>query len=264
MRIAILTDIHGNRPAFEAVLADLAARGAERIVLLGDYVGYGPDPEWCCERVMALVAGGATALRGNHDDAAAGRPQSMSALARAAMDWTRPRLSAAQKAFLGALPLQAREGEALFTHASANAPSDWIYVTSETTAAGSFRACDARLIFCGHVHVPLLVSRDRGGVVRPQGFRIGAALPMIRSRRWLAVAGSVGQPRDGTPEAGYLMLDTEPGGGTAAPGAGTVAGGGAVAELTFLRVPYDAAGVAARSRALGLPEELALRLVRGR
>lgn len=246
MLLAILTDIHGNREAFEAVLADAAARGAGQIALLGDLVGYGPDPAWCCDRAAALVDEGALAVRGNHDNAAAGAAESMGSLAKRAMDWTKPRLNPAQRGFLAGLPLQARLGEVLLTHSSANSPGDWIYVTSDVTAAGSFRATDARIVLCGHVHVPLLVSRDIGGTVRVQPVRPGLACPLIPSRRWLAVVGSVGQPRDGVAQAAYATLDT------------------ATAELTFRRVPYDMAATVAKTRAAGLPEELALRLMTGR
>ena len=245
MRLAILTDIHGNREAFEAVLDDLARRGAERIVLLGDIVGYGPDPGWCCDTAARLVAEGALCVRGNHDNAAAGAAEAMGGLAQRAMDWTMPRLDAGQKQFLRSLPLTETLDDLLFVHASANSPGDWIYVTSDLKAQGSFRATPARAIFCGHVHVPLLVSRDRAGMVREQVFRSGLPLPLIRSRRWLAVIGAVGQPRDGVPQAGYAIYDT------------------AREELTFLRAPYDTGAVAAKVRAAGLPEELALRLIRG-
>ncbi len=245
MLLAILTDIHGNREAFEAVLDDAAQRGAGRIVLLGDIVGYGPDPEWCCDRAADLVAEGALCVRGNHDNAAAGGAESMGGLARRAMEWTIPRLSAAQKQFLAGLPMTAAAGETLFVHASANSPGDWTYVTSDLRAVGSFGATAARVIFCGHVHVPLLVSRDLSGTVREQVFRAGLPFPLLRSRRWLAVVGSVGQPRDGLPQAGYALYDTDS------------------SELTFRRVPYDNATTMARIRAAGLPEELALRLMRG-
>lgn len=245
MRIAILTDIHANREAFEAVLADARARGAERIVLLGDLVGYGPDPEWCCDLALRLVTEGATCVRGNHDHAAAGAPEPMSALAKAAMDWTRTRLSDTQRAFLGNLPLIVDEGDLCFVHASASDPGAFSYVTSDTRAAPSFRATKARLIFCGHTHVPLLASSDLAGMVRQQEFKANLAIPLLRSRRWLAVVGAVGQPRDGVPQAGWAMLDT------------------VTNELTFRRTSYDIARTAEKIRAAGLPEALALRLLKG-
>ena len=245
MKFAVLTDIHANRAAFQAVLADVAARGADRIVLLGDVVGYGPDPEWCVDKAASLVAAGAVCIQGNHDSAAVGGVNSLSANATKAMVWTKARLSDAQRAFLGGLPLTRTQGDVLFVHASANDPGSWIYVTSASMARGAFRSCAARIILCGHVHVPLLASSDVGGVVRVQAFRMATPIPLIRSRRWLAVVGAVGQPRDGFVQAGYALLDT-----------GTN-------ELTFRRVPYDAAKTVQKMRAAGLPEDLALRLMRG-
>lgn len=246
MRFAVLTDIHSNREAFEAVLADVAGHGVDRVALLGDIVGYGADPEWCCDKAQALVAEGATCVRGNHDNAAAGAVEAMSSLAKRALDWTSDRLSGTQKAFLGGLPYSAEAEGALFVHASANRPEEWSYVTSDTKAAPSFRACGARVILCGHVHVPLLASCDIGGVVREQAFRPGLPIPLLPSRRWLAVVGSVGQPRDGVAQAGWALVDT------------------GRQELTFRRTPYDAAGAAQKVRSAGLPEELAVRLLVGR
>lgn len=246
MRVAVLTDIHANREAFEAVLADVAGHGVDRIALLGDIVGYGADPDWCCDRAAALVAAGAICVRGNHDNAVAGGSEAMSPLAKRALDWTSGRLSAGQKAFLGALPFTAEAEGVLFVHASANRPEEWSYVTSDTRAAPSFRACSARVILCGHVHVPMLANCDLGGVVREQAFRPGLPIPLLPSRRWLAVVGSVGQPRDGVAQAAWALVDT------------------VRQELTFRRTPYDAAGAAQKVRAAGLPEELAVRLLVGR
>jgi diadenosine tetraphosphatase ApaH/serine/threonine PP2A family protein phosphatase len=246
MRIAVLTDIHANREAFEAVLDDVAAHGVDRVALLGDIVGYGADPGWCCDRAADLVAGGAILVRGNHDNAAAGASEAMSTLAARALDWTRGQLTAAQVLFLSRLPLTAEAEGVLFVHASANHPEAWSYVTSDTRATPSFRATTARLILCGHVHVPLLASCDIGGMVREQAFRPGLPIPLLPSRRWLAVVGSVGQPRDGVAQAAWAIVDT------------------ARQELTFRRTPYDTAGAARRIRDTGLPEELAVRLLVGR
>ncbi len=245
MRLAVLTDIHANRDALAAVLADVAQRGVDRIAVLGDIVGYGPDPEWCLDRVMVLAGQGALVVKGNHDHAIARPDVAMNPSARTVIDWTRPRLSAAQAAWLAALPLSLMLDDLLLVHASANDPADWIYVSSEHKALPSFRVSDARVILCGHVHVPALISCDLSGQVRAQRIPMGQPVPLIRSRRWLGVVGSVGQPRDGVPQAGWALLDT------------------ARNELTYLRVPYDVGAVAARMRAAGLPEGLARRLEQG-
>ncbi len=246
MRFAILTDIHANREAFQAVLDDARAHRADRIVMLGDIVGYGPDPGWCCDTAARLAGEGALCVQGNHDAVASGAVDGMSTLARRAMDWTRTRLTEAQRQFLSALPLTATVEDILFVHASANDPGAWSYVTSDTRAAPSFRATTARLIFCGHTHVPLLASEDANGMVREQGLRADMTIPLLRSRRWLAVVGAVGQPRDGVAQAGWALLDT------------------ATNELSFRRTPYDVQCTSDKLRAAGLPEALALRLLKGK
>jgi diadenosine tetraphosphatase ApaH/serine/threonine PP2A family protein phosphatase len=228
------------------VLADAAARGFDRMMILGDVVGYGPDPDWCADKAAALIEAGAVCLKGNHDNAASGGHEPMNGMAQRAIEWTKDRLSGAQKAFLRELPMQAEVEDALFVHASADDPAAWNYILSDTRAVPSFRACRARVILCGHVHVPLLASCDISGMVREQPFRMGMPLPLIRSRRWLAVVGSVGQPRDGVAQAGYAMLDME------------------VNELSFLRVPYDLGPTVQKIRAAGLPDALAERLIMGR
>ena len=245
MRTAIITDIHGNREALEAVLADMAQRAVDRVVCLGDIVGYGPDPAWCVDRVMALAQAGAVVVKGNHDDAVANPSAEMNITARRAMEWTRPLLAEGQRAYLAGLPMQHRDGEVLFVHASANSPQDWIYLTDTSRALGSFAVCDARVILVGHRHVPDLMSRSIDGRVSQQRFVAGRPMPLLRTRRWLAVVGAVGQPRDGVAKAGYAILDE-----------GTD-------ELSFLRVGYDVAKTVAKLRAAGLPESLAVRLTWG-
>jgi diadenosine tetraphosphatase ApaH/serine/threonine PP2A family protein phosphatase len=246
MRIAILTDIHANQEALLAVLADADACSVGRFAILGDIVGYGPDPALCLDRVADLVAKGAICVKGNHDEAAVEGPDAnFTPDARAAILWTAKQLSVAQKEFLANLPLRHSEDDTLFVHASAHSSADWIYVTSAHKAMPSFRVCPERLIFCGPVHIPALMNCDLGGRVRQLEFPMGRPIPLLQSRRWLAVVGSVGQPRDGSPLASYAILDQ------------------ATNELTFRRVPYDTATTVQKLRAAGLPETLALRLIRG-
>lgn len=242
MRIAILADIHANREAFETVLADLEGRDIDRLALLGDIVGYGPDPEWCTDKARALVADGAIAVRGNHDHAIRNGDADFNITARRVIRWTRERLDPAQSAFLSELPFTHREGGVLFVHASANSPEDWNYVSGPDRARASFATTDARCIIVGHRHVPDLISCDLTGRTARHRPTVGLAMPLIGSRRWLAVVGSVGQPRDGIAKAAYAVLDT------------------ARQELTFLRVPYNILRTVEKLRQLGLPESLALRL----
>lgn len=245
MRSAILTDIHANREAFQAVLDDLAHRQIDRMVFLGDLVGYRPDPDWVLDTVEAMVAAGALAVRGNHDRAISAPDHAMNPSARRVIDWTVNRLNARQKLFLSALPMTLQVDDTLFVHASANDPQDWLYVTDANRAMPSFRVSRARWIFCGHVHVPALYSENQSGRITEHQIAFAHPIPLIASRRWLGVVGSVGQPRDGSGQANYCILDH------------------AKSEITYRRVGYDAALTAKKSRAAGLPERLAQRLMQG-
>jgi diadenosine tetraphosphatase ApaH/serine/threonine PP2A family protein phosphatase len=246
MRIALLADIHANREALAACLAHARGQGAERLVFLGDYVGYGADPEFAVETVTACVEAGAIALRGNHDDAVARPHPAMRDDAWTAIAWTRGRLGPASRRFLAGLQLTVEEGETLYVHAEASAPERWIYVTDAAAAARSLMATRARLVVCGHVHVPRLYGLSVTGKLTSFQPVAGVPVPLQRQRRWFAVLGSVGQPRDGNPAACYAMLDT------------------ARAEITTLRVPYDVEAAAAKILAAGLPARLAERLRQGR
>lgn len=245
MRLAILTDIHANREAFEATLADASRLNIDRYVVLGDIVGYGPDPAWCIETVAMMQANGALCVRGNHDRAVAVPDGALNDNARRVIDWTVNQLSSDHRDFLSSLPLTVIEEDMQFVHSSANDPQDWIYVTNEHHAMPSFRVSKARLIFCGHVHRAALYSADLAGRIARHAFSFGAPVPLIHSRRWLAVIGSVGQARDGTGLASWSIMDT-----------GTN-------ELTFRRVGYDNATTARKMRTAGLPEALAARLMKG-
>ncbi|MFC6444395.1 metallophosphoesterase family protein [Shinella zoogloeoides] len=246
MLLAVLSDIHANREAFEAVLAAAESAGAERLMLLGDIVGYGADPEWCAERAMALAEAGAIVLRGNHDDAVGNPSVSMNPTATIALEWTRRQLGGRTRAFLAALPFKAREGDCLFVHADASAPADWNYVLDTGDAEQHLAACTTPVSFCGHVHKPALYCTAPGGKVTHFCPVAATPVPLLPQRRWLAVMGAVGQPRDGNPAAAFALYDT------------------ASATLRFLRVAYDVEKAADKIRAAGLPASLADRLFRGR
>jgi diadenosine tetraphosphatase ApaH/serine/threonine PP2A family protein phosphatase len=246
MLIALLADIHANREALTACLGHARAGGADRFVFLGDYVGYGADPEYAVECVADHVAEGAGAVLGNHDCAIFTPDAGMNAVARVAIEWSRTRLGHEARAFLKCLPLSINEHDRLYVHAEASAPARWNYVQDGEDAAISLNAAAARLVVCGHVHVPALYGMSETGKL--VGFRpvAGAAIPLLRQRRWLAVLGSVGQSRDGNPAASYALLNL------------------ASDEMTFERVPYDVERAAAKILAAGLPDVLAQRLRMGR
>lgn len=246
MRIAIFSDIHANRQAFEACLGQARRQGADRIVLLGDYVGYGADPDWTVSTVMELAANGALVVRGNHDNAISNKSERMNPEAQIAIEWTRSQLDAAQRQFLAELPMTADTADRFYVHAEASHPSAWNYVQSVEDAAESFAAVRERLIFCGHIHLPQLYSMSVTGKLVRFVPTSDVAIPLLPGRRWLAVVGSVGQPRDGNAAAAYCLLDTVKG------------------ELTYCRAPYDVQGAADSIRKAGLPPHLAERLYRGR
>ena len=244
--LALFSDIHANRQAFSACLAAARARGAEKLILLGDYVGYGADPEWTIDEVTGLVEGGAIAVRGNHDTAIGSSAESMNAHAQAAIEWTRGRLGAAQRRFLSELPLTAEEDDRLYVHSEASSPAKWRYVQDTTDAARSMMAAAAQITFCGHIHCPALYSISSAGKMTSFVPTAGVPVQLLGGRRWLAVVGSVGQPRDGDPAASFAMFDTS------------------TREITYCRVPYDVETAAKRIRENGLPLWLADRLSVGR
>jgi diadenosine tetraphosphatase ApaH/serine/threonine PP2A family protein phosphatase len=244
--LALFADIHANQQAFGACLEAARARGAERMVCLGDYVGYGADPEWTVETVMGLVDRGAIAVRGNHDNAIGSPSETMNAAAQAAIEWTRGRLSANQRRFLTELPLTRQDDDRLYVHSEASHPARWRYVQGTPEAARSLEATEAHITFCGHIHQPALYSMSSAAKMTSFVPASGVPVQLLGGRRWLAVMGSVGQPRDGNPAAAFAMLDTTS------------------REITYCRVPYDVEAAANRIRANGLPHWLADRLLVGK
>jgi diadenosine tetraphosphatase ApaH/serine/threonine PP2A family protein phosphatase len=244
--IALFADIHANRQAFAACLQQARSSGVERIVLLGDYVGYGADPEWTVRTVMDLVSRGAVAVRGNHDSAVGDHSEGLNIEAQIAMEWTRHQLGADERKFLEHLPLTRKDGDRLYVHSEASNPIAWKYVMGAADAARSIVATDAHLTFCGHVHRPALYTMSSAGRMSAFTPTSGEPIQLLSGRRWLAVVGSVGQPRDGNPSACYAQLDTDRN------------------ELTFCRAAYDVEAAAERIRGQGLPAWLADRLSAGK
>lgn len=245
MRIGLLADLHANREAMEACMATLEAQGCAHWVFLGDLVGYGADPGWVVDRVRACVAQGAAAVLGNHDQAVlAGPSNAMNVDAQAAIAWTRDQLDESQREFLRCLPLRIEEGRRLYVHANPRAPERWGYIDNRLAAAQSLAATPHWLTFCGHVHEPALYYQQHATAVRFTP-RDGVAIPLSTHRRWLAIPGSCGQPRDGDPAASCAWFDT------------------ATGQLTFLRVPYEHDLAARKILAAGLPAAFARRLDTG-
>ena len=243
MRIAVISDVHANLHALEAVLEAVAAEQPEAVWCLGDTVGYGPRPNECC----SLVAERADlCLVGNHDLVALGSGgvaiEEFNPDAAAAARWTANELSEATRGFLESLePTATIEGAELF-HASPRDPV-WEYVLSEQAARIALRLTEAPLVLVGHSHVALalMVDDDRlTGGLAPAGSEIELA-----AGRWLLNPGAVGQPRDGDPRAAYLLIDGERG------------------RAVFRRVAYPIERTQADMLERGLPQSLADRLALG-
>ncbi len=236
MRIAVLSDIHANLPALDAVLAD--AGDVDGIWHLGDVVGYGPDPNGVVARLRDL---GAIGVRGNHDAAACGGPEIdwFNPDARRAMEWTRTAIRPPALEWLAAQPERRTLEGCELVHGSPREPL-WEYILSSSLARDNLAFLDQPTGLHGHTHIPVAFVEDDGRVDRIPAAD-GSQLK-LRGRRALVNPGSVGQPRDGDPSASYLILD---------PGAGA---------MTWHRVDYDVGAVQAAMRDLGLPGFLISRL----
>ena len=248
MRIGFLSDIHGNREALDACLAQAGRQRVDRFVILGDLVGYGADPVYVLDKVMELhEKHDAIVLLGNHDAAAiTGSIEGMNQYAREAILWTHDALDQAQIGFLKKLKSSFEEEDRLYVHSDATAPDQWRYVTDVTSAERSLRATLKRLTFCGHVHRPQLyhmAPMKPAVAFKPQ---TGTPIPLMGNRKWLAVQGAVGQPRDENPAASWGVFDTDQN------------------EFTYLRASYDIESAAGKIHAAHLPQILAARLYIGR
>lgn len=242
MLVAIVSDIHGNRHAFEAVLGDVASAGAKELWCLGDIVGYGADPNHCCALARENAA---VCLAGNHDLAVTGALalDEFSHGAALAARWTQEVLDDEHMEWLRSLsPEGAEDGVGLY-HASPRDPV-WEYVLSTLLAELCLDAAPQRVCVVGHSHVALSFVRPEGEAATGEPRRGGDAADMS-SGEWLVNPGSVGQPRDGDPRAAWLLLDTT------------------TWAAEWRRVPYDIAGAAAAIRAARLPDSLAERLEYG-
>ncbi|MFO1540252.1 MAG: metallophosphoesterase family protein [Chloroflexota bacterium] len=239
MRITCLTDIHANLPALDAVLA--AVGTADAVWVLGDVVGYGPDPDAVVERLREI---GAVVVRGNHDAAAIGAipVTDFNADARAAAEWTARTIGAETRAWLAALPETRVEGDFTLAHGSPRDPT-WEYVHGRWVAEENLAHFSTPYAIVGHTHVPCVFRRDSAEMVEilpGDGARL-----TLDARRCIINPGGVGQPRDGDPRACAMTLETE------------------TRTLTWQRIAYPIAETQERMRAAGLPSRLVARLAYG-
>jgi predicted phosphodiesterase len=240
MRFAIISDLHANLEATEAVLADARERNCTHYICLGDVVGYNANPRECLDIVRKLEC---PVVKGNHDEQASLEESSrdFNALAEMAINWTREQLSDADKEWLRALPFSRTIRDFTIVHATLDTPEQWGYVFNTLDAAASFTYQHTTVCFFGHTHVA-------GAFVRDDGVkRVKADQLMIEpDKKYFINTGSVGQPRDGDWRAAYCIYDVERN----------------VVEQR--RVPYDLGGAQKKIIDAGLPPLLAERLKLGR
>ena len=241
MRWAIISDIHANLQALEAVLRKADEAGWDRMICLGDVVGYGANPNECMELVAARCE---LTIMGNHDAAAVDLADTsrFNNAARRATDWTAATLSREHRRYLHQLPYHAAFDGFEIVHSTPDDPPGWHYLMTEFDAVALFGSFEAQVLFYGHTHVPAAFVRDdRGGVssLETESFSLEPG------SRYIVNVGSVGQPRDGDPRAAFGVYDD---------GAG---------KVEFYRVDYDIQLAQKRIRDAGLPEILATRLSHG-
>ncbi|RMG03405.1 MAG: metallophosphoesterase [Nitrospirae bacterium] len=238
---AVISDVHANLEALEAVLRDIDKRGVEEIHFTGDVVGYGPDPERCIHLVQENCS---IRVAGNHDWAVLGLTPVyyFNDNARAAVEWTMGVLTETEMDILRGYEIIGRSARlnAVFVHGSPDSPDAWEYVLSVYDAERGLRAIDERFCFIGHSHVPFVI--EKVGMEEP--VIKGVVADIREGARYMINSGSVGQPRDGDPRAAYLLFSDE--------------------RLEIIRVEYPVSMTQAKMEKLGLPYPLIIRLAEGR
>lgn len=240
MGYAVLSDVHSNLEALNAVIEDLKSRGIRDVYFLGDAVGYGPDPDECVEILKAECT---VMLAGNHDMAAAGLADlsRFNMNARAAIEWTRQVMQGENIELLSRLPVKAdiREQHIMIVHSTPCEPEEWHYILRIQDAGINFKCFDARVCFIGHSHSPVIIEQFPSGEMITHK----EAIQLNPENRYIINAGSVGQPRDGNPKAGYVLVENT--------------------YLEIVRVPYDVRLTQDKMTKEGLPLPLIERIAYG-
>ena len=243
MRYALLGDIHGNTEALTVVLAAIRDAQVDKVICLGDVVGYGAEPVACLNMIRGLKC---DVIAGNHDWAAVGKLSidCFNAYAKAAAIWTREQLDDEQKAWLADLPLTMTYEHCAVAHGTFHQPEAFNYIQTVFDAQQSFealKAMDARLGFLGHSHVPVgFFDTD------PITYTLDPEMPVDHDLAMIVNAGSVGQPRDENNKASFALFDSD------------------IHQVNIIRLDYDIDAAAAKIREAGLPEILAARLYQGK
>jgi predicted phosphodiesterase len=247
VRYLVLTDIHGNLEALEACLTAAETHGYDEVLVLGDVVGYGPDPNAVIERVQSLSP--RALIRGNHDKVASGveDAEGFNAVARNAIRWAIEALLPERREWLASLPRGPVQVDELVEVCHGTPHDEDAYVFDELDALKALESASRPLCLFGHTHVPVIYARTPAGlrVAAPEGEPV-VSLDLVAEYRYLVNPGAVGQPRDGDPRAAFGLVDT------------------AATRLTLCRVEYPIPVVQEKLRRAGLPEMLARRLAAGR
>jgi diadenosine tetraphosphatase ApaH/serine/threonine PP2A family protein phosphatase len=245
MKIAILSDIHGNLEALEACCQRAWQQGVERFACLGDLVGYGADPVATLDLLFSLP--GLISVLGNHDESIIvfGKEAVPSPFVRHTREWARQRLRPAHLEYLRSLPYVRAENGVTYVHASARHPHDWEYLRDTQQAEACLRAARTPLVFIGHGHVPTVFCRRADGVTNEIGVAESMPFFLAPGNAYVVNVGSVGQPRDGNSAACFVIYDEK------------------ARTITYHRVAYDHAAAAAKIRAAGFDPFFAERLSRG-
>lgn len=247
MRYLVISDIHANLEALETVLEEAKPLGYDKLLLLGDLVGYGADPNAICERVRELKPD--ALIRGNHDKVGSGveSPEGFNAVARSAIKWTYETLTKDNREWLAALPAGPMIVDDMIEICHGTPFDEDAYVFDDLDALRAMHSARRPLCLFGHTHVQVghYLSRDQFGLATADEHR-PLGIPLDDANRYLVNPGSVGQPRDGDPRAGFGIVDTT------------------AREMTIYRVEYPISKAQARILEEGLPEVLAQRLALGR
>lgn len=241
MRIAIISDIHGNYLALEKVFADIDRQDVDEVICLGDIVGYGPMPNECVELVKerSLIS-----LMGNHDAAALGKDSidTFNTNAQKAIIWTKDILSEEAKQYLSTASWLYSNGNYTYVHSSPNKPEEWTYIATIHQAMEQFAFFNGQVCFVGHTHVAIIFAQNQFSHLSSRNEN----LVFENSERYIVNVGAVGQPRDYDPRACYGILDTENN------------------SFEFRRLEYDIKKTQELMQEVGLPKYLIERLVDGR
>lgn len=241
-RVGVISDIHGNLHALEAVLKELEKEKVDRIICCGDVVGYGARPNECTNKMRDLDI---PTIAGNHDHAALLLTDisNFNEIAKAAVLWTKKVLSEENIEYLRRLPLTLRDtaNNVFYVHSSPKDPGEWNYILTMGEARTNFNYFNEQICFIGHSHQPFIIENDEGNLACPTKPEV----EIRDGRRYLINVGSVGQPRDHNPKPCFVICDFEE------------------KRLEIRRCDYDLSGAQEAILDAGLPRELAERLAHG-